>query len=182
MKLLKVWSIVALDVLLTLPAFAMESPAPVPEPAAPSEPIDEVTVVGQRTLMALRFQTEAAQEVVHQLFNDLNTDDSYDIVCKTTERNYSRIKHRQCKPRFAWDALATEGQMLARRARGENVVQGTPSDTEIGLAIPAMREHFVNVLRTSPELFDAIVTHARLMEKLAEARSTYFGEEDAAAE
>jgi hypothetical protein len=178
MKGLKLPFVGLLFTLLTLPLLAMESPAPSAGEEPAEEPVEEINVVGQRTILALRLQMEAAQEEVHLLFNELNPEDSYDIVCVEVDRYFSRMKEKQCKPRFAWDALETEGQNFARSVRGENVVQGITSNTEIGLAEPGMREHFVEALSKSPELFDAIVKHAQLMEKLAEAQATYFGEEE----
>ncbi|MDY6981598.1 MAG: hypothetical protein SV422_00775 [Pseudomonadota bacterium] len=156
--------------LAALPAQAMEN--------VPGEPMDEVTVVGQRTLMALRFQAEAAQEEVHRLYNDLNAIDEFDIVCKLDERYFSHIKERQCRPKFAWNAAAEEGQLLARRARGELTVQSISSASEVGFEFKALREQFVKVLSTSPELFDAVAKHGQLMEELKRARAEYFGRDD----
>ena len=42
---------------------------------------------------------------------------------------------------------------------------------------PALKEQMVEALRHSPELFDAIVKHAQLMEELAAAQATYFGDD-----
>jgi len=158
--------------LLALPASAMEAPPPHND-----DPVDEVTVIGQRTILALRLQMEAAQEEVHLLYNELNTNDAYDIICKTTDRYYSKIKDKQCKPQFAWDARAQEGQDFARQIKGEGFVQGAPSNYQIALQEPGLREQFIEALRNSPELFDAIVKHAQLMEQLQQAQSTYFGDE-----
>jgi len=43
--------------------------------------IDEITVVGARQLGAMRAEVELAEDQVFALFNDLNDDHGYDIIC-----------------------------------------------------------------------------------------------------
>jgi hypothetical protein len=141
------------------------------------EAIEEIEVTGQRTLLALRIQVEAAQDEVHLLFNELNTDDDFDIVCKVEERYFSKMKEKNCMPRYAWDARAKEGQIFAQKITGEAHAEGPPANLEIDSFEPALKEQMIEALRHSPELFDAIVKHATLMEELARAQATYFGDE-----
>lgn len=189
MNILKSASAAICASLLALPLSAMENSAPAQEaPAAPSgtghlpgEAPEEVTVVGQRTLLALRMQMEAAQDAVHELFNELNVNDDYDIVCKVEERYYSRLKEKQCKPQFAWDVALGQGQQYVRDLQQQSVqgsMQGTGDNLALAVKQAGMRDNFVEVLRTSPELFDAIVKHAELMKKLEEAQATYFGAQE----
>lgn len=148
-----------------------------PVPAA--EDIEEIEVTGQRSLLALRLQVEEAQEEVHLLFNQLNTDDAFDIVCKFEDRYFSHTKAKTCMPQYAWDARAREGQTFAKKITGEAYAEGAPANVEIDSYEGALKEQMTEALRHSPELFDAIVKHATLMEELAEAQATYFGDEEA---
>jgi hypothetical protein len=159
------------------PALAMEAPESADAPGV-AQGVEEIEVVGQRSLLALRMQVEAAQDEVHLLFNELNTDDDFDIVCKEEERIFSRMRQKNCMPQYAWDAHAKEGQVFAQKVTGEAHVEGAPVDLEIDSYQPALKEQMIEALRHSPELFDAIVKHATLMEELAEAQATYFGAED----
>jgi hypothetical protein len=127
-------------------------------------------------------EVEAAQEQVHLLFNDLNTDDDYDIVCKTEDRFFSKTKQKICMTRFAWQARADEARIFADKVQGLPTAEITSANQRIDMSEPALKEQMVEALRNSPELFDAIVRHAQLMEELAEAQATYFGDEDAAAD
>lgn len=171
----------ALPVLLLVgafPALAMEAPASTDAPGAAQQGIEEIEVLGQRSLLALRMQVEAAQDEVHLLFNELNTDDAFDIVCKEQERIFSRIRQKNCMPQYAWNAHAKQAQVFAQKIRGEAYAEGAPADLEIDSYEPALKEQMVEALRHSPELFDAIVKHATLMEELDAARATYYGDED----
>ncbi|MDH3552841.1 MAG: hypothetical protein OER22_09530 [Gammaproteobacteria bacterium] len=53
--------------------------------------IDEITVVGARQLGAMRAKVELAEDQVFALFNDLNDDDGYDIICKKETRIGSQL-------------------------------------------------------------------------------------------
>ncbi len=162
---------------LGLPALAMEAPAS-PEPSAATEDVEEIQVIGQRSLLALRMQVEAAQEQVHLLFNELNTDDNFDIVCHTQDRYFSHTKVKTCMPRYAWNARAEEGRNFADKIQGIAYAETAPANLKIDEAEPELKKQMIEALRHSPELFDAIVKHATLMEELAEAQRTYFGDDE----
>jgi hypothetical protein len=166
-------------VLAVLLAGALSSSVPAMEAAqdAPgaAEGVEEIEVTGQRSLLALRMQVEAAQDEVHLLFNELNTDDAFDIVCKVEERYFSKTKEKHCMPRYAWDARAKEGQNFVHKVTGVAHAEGAPANVEIDSFEPALKEQMTEALRHSPELFDAIVKHAMLMQELADAQATYFG-------
>ncbi len=160
--------------LLACPLFAMEAPAP----GADDPDVEEITVTGQRSLLALRMQVEQAQEEVHFLFNDLNTDDDYDIICREEERLFSRMKQKNCMPRYAWEARAEEGRGFADKITGTATAEGVPANLKIDYSEPRLKEQMLEALKNSPELFDAIVKHAQLLEKLQAEQATYFGEDE----
>jgi hypothetical protein len=164
-----------LTVLFSFPVLAMEAPLDVPASAAG---VEEIEVIGQRNLLALRMQVEAAQEEVHLLFNDLNTDDDYDIVCKFQERYFSKMKEKICMPQYAWDIRAEEGRTFADKVQGIASAETAPANLKIDYSEPRLKEQMIEALRNSPELFDAIVKHATLMEELSNAQETYFGDEE----
>jgi hypothetical protein len=168
--------LLTLAILLTavcaLPTLAMESP-PVAGPDT-----DEITVVGQRSLIALRMQASKAEDEVHAIFNELNTEEEYDVVCKTEERYFSRMKEKKCLPAYAWDAYAKEGQNFANKIMGVPTSDIAPANTDLAYHQTRLRERMVEVLKDSPELFDAIVKHATLVEELREQQATYFKEEE----
>jgi hypothetical protein len=60
------------------------------------EPIEEITVVGEKTLLNLKFAAYQAEEDFFELFNELNEDDEFDVFCDKESNTYSRVKRRRC--------------------------------------------------------------------------------------
>lgn len=152
-----------------IPGMAIEAAAP----SGQDEAIEEITVIGQRSLISLRLETSAAEDVMFGLYNELNTDDKYDIVCRTDTRVFSHIKGKSCRPEYAWDAMMEEAQ---NRARGEE--QGVPVAIVLADQYPRLNAKFQEMLQKSPELFSAFAKHYELKEQLRLRRKTYFGKED----
>lgn len=75
-----------------------------PDPAA--EPIEEITVVGERLLRDLRLDVQAARENVYGLFNSLNSNEEFDIHCDDAARTGTRMVERVCRPEFVDDATS----------------------------------------------------------------------------
>ncbi len=65
-----------------------------------TNPIEEITVRGQQTLGSLRFLLREAEDDMYAMFNDLNSDDDFDITCDKVRRTGSYILDRVCEPRF----------------------------------------------------------------------------------
>ena len=58
------------------------------------ETIDEITVMGARSLAMMRAEVIEAEDVIYDLFNELNDDDGYDIICKKETQLGSQIPKR----------------------------------------------------------------------------------------
>lgn len=71
---------------------------------------DEIVVIGDMTPRRFRLQIERAEDEVFSIFNELNGDDDYDIVCKRRTRVGSQIPFRSCKARLYWEALSEAAQ------------------------------------------------------------------------
>ncbi len=82
-----------------------ESAAPDNEPDGRTEMIDEITVIGQRSLGALRLEVQMARERVYDLFNSLNDNDEFNIHCRNESSTGTRILQRVCRPQFADNAM-----------------------------------------------------------------------------
>ena len=68
--------------------------------------IDEIVVKGPKTRGQIRREIEAAEKQIYLLFNELNTDDDYDILCRRITRTGSQIPETVCRARIYWDALS----------------------------------------------------------------------------
>lgn len=73
--------------------------------AARDEP-EEVIVRGRR-LADFRAELEAAQLRVYDLFNDLNSDDAFDVRCQTEDATGTRMRQQTCRPQFV-DEISTD--------------------------------------------------------------------------
>jgi hypothetical protein len=60
---------------------------------------DEVVVTGRR-LAQLRVAVEEAREHAWGLFNEINSNDDFDVRCSDETRTFSHAKVRTCRPRF----------------------------------------------------------------------------------
>jgi len=154
-----------------LAALAGTSLSAMAAPAADGagQPIEEITVTGQRSLLALHLKVSEAEDAMFALYNELNTDDQYDIVCKVEIRVFSHIRQKSCVPRYARDALMEEAQNLVR---GQ---PGIPARAVLGYQAPRLDAKFQEMVGKSPELFAAVARHYELNEAWRLRRKTYFG-------
>ena len=144
-----------------------------PEPRATDDkdqqqPMEEITVIGQRTLGTLRVQINRAEDRIYEIFNKLNNDDLYDIHCNT---GGIYIKYKSCSPVYfsrteadaTYYALTGSGggsaYMLARLSR-YNVIMG---------------QKWKQLVTTNPELLHAVIKHYELTQKLKKDRRAYYG-------
>lgn len=89
-----------------------------PAPAVPGtdeappagERIEEIEIVGQRSLIQLRSELRAIEGKAFKLFNELNSDDEFDVHCSRETPTGSRISYWQCVPRYLVNAQAQNAQ------------------------------------------------------------------------
>jgi len=62
--------------------------------------IEEITVQGQRTIYALRLEIDSAETVAYNLFNELNSNDEFDVKCKEVRHTSSHISRRTCMAEY----------------------------------------------------------------------------------
>ena len=60
---------------------------------------DEVIVTGRR-LAELRVAVEKSREYAWGIFNEINTNDDFDVHCSDETRTFSHAKVRACRPQF----------------------------------------------------------------------------------
>ena len=61
-------------------------------------PIEEIQVIGERTLLTMRNEIIREEENLYRIFNELNSHDRFDITCKEARRVFSHIPARNCYP------------------------------------------------------------------------------------
>lgn len=63
------------------------------------EPVDEVIVRGRR-LTELRLEVDMAQERAYEIFNEINSNDEFDVYCREEGRTGTRSTRRVCRAQF----------------------------------------------------------------------------------
>ena len=134
------------------------------------ETIDEITVMGARSLAMMRAEVIAAEELVYDLFNELNDDDGYDIICKKETRIGSQLPQRICLARMYREALADE----TNEEEGGTIVVGnmTRSPRHQAILIDKMRALAIE----HPELLSALKERFILEKRFKEERARRYGE------
>ncbi|PCI74974.1 MAG: hypothetical protein COB20_13925 [SAR86 cluster bacterium] len=80
------------------------------ESAQNTRPIEEITVTSDLSFSSLRFQIREARDKVYLMFNELNTDDDFDVDCRKTDYTGSYIQGHDCYPVFFDKAVAQNTQ------------------------------------------------------------------------
>jgi hypothetical protein len=149
-------------------SLAMDAPAV----GADGQSIEEITVTGQRSMFDLRMQVEDAEDAMFALFNEVNTDDQYDVICTVETRVFSHMKQRVCLPVYARDAEMDEAQNMLRGT------QGVPLQAMLSYSTPRFNAKFQELVGSNAELYSAVARHYELNELLRLRRQTQFGNDD----
>ncbi len=142
------------------------------ESVAAPDAIDEIVVMGGRSLTLLRHEVTQAEDVFYDRYNFLNEDDRYDMICKDETPIGTRIPVRVCKTRVIRDA--------ERQATQDGMIFG-PANIGSTPVIPSANKHneiLQKKLRafaiSDPELQDALMDYDRLSRKFAVEREKKF--------
>ena len=130
--------------------------------------IDEVTVLGVRELADLRVEVIRAEDVVYDLYNELNDDDGYDIICKKETRIGSQIPKRVCQARLFRNAVAEAARDVAE---GE-LMGGVKMNEAKHNAI--LREKMAALATKHPELLAALRKRLEVSKKFEQEWSKKF--------
>ena len=153
--------------LLWSSAIAQEDSAENPQKTE-AEMIDEVTVMGPRSLALMRKEIIAAEDNVFAIFNELNSDDGYDIICEKETRIGSQIPHRVCKARLFRDRKSEAAEDFYEDSAAAPVRLNAKKHNEI------LREKMRALAMENPQLVDALRKRQALLEEFAAQRNQTF--------
>jgi hypothetical protein len=88
-----------------------------PEASAPA--VDDEVIVRGRRGVELRLEIEGAENAIFARFNDINSDDRFDIGCRMQAPIGSRIDRRVCESNDWRDQAANFAAAWVRQSRGE---------------------------------------------------------------
>jgi len=135
-----------------------------PGAAAPaSTAVDDEVIVRGFSYGELRARIRVAQEAVYARFNDINSDDAFDITCKLETRILSHIKQESCVSNSWREQNANMARATVSQMRGEYDVSPT-----LYLGIQrAMQQRLAAEMRrlavVDPQLKDAVLQLGQAM-------------------
>lgn len=142
---------------------------PLPAPAVG----DEIVITAQPSLFELREKVSEAEDAMFKLFNELNSDDRYDMHCSWQIRNFSHVKEKRCLPEYALQAERDQGAAFVT-----GVQSSPPASFTLSLHNPVMAEKIEQTARANPEFMQALIRHYELNEQLEYSRKQVFKDED----
>ena len=117
-------------------------------------PIEEIRVTGGRTLYSIRMEIVDEENKIFSMFNELNSDDKFDIFCDNIAPTGSHIKQRVCEPRFVTE---TRAQMTQDYMRGIGVlVESSALMAETALEREELEKEHLRVAAEYPEYLELL--------------------------
>jgi hypothetical protein len=138
-------------------------------PTLPDEELEEALVSG-RKLHQLRADVIAAEDRFYELFNELNTNDDYDVHCTQDQPTGTRISHRACRPVFYARAQEDEARSLLNELQGFAAAV-VPSPQVVALERNAdMTRSMLEVINKDPRLVKLVRERERLEKRYVAER------------
>lgn len=138
-----------------------------------SRPLEEITVIGERTLLTVRNQIRREEDNLYRLFNELNDSDEFTIKCRKTKRTASHIPRRECEPKFVARARSRNSIMALAEMRAGVEDPGTDNisrdrgldliatESELagqaGSSFDALNKRMLQLALENPEFLSALM-------------------------
>ena len=145
------------------------------------ETIDEIIVYGDMSLAQLRRQMHKASEAFFDVYNDINSDDQFDILCDYETRLGVRRRKHVCRPRFALKAESRETSafMLSGGSIQRSTGPGAGFNPGYGYVTPIAKRVYEKEAEMWQEVSELLTKHPEFQvafEDLVRARSGYESE------
>lgn len=127
---------------------------------------DEEVIVRGRTPATLRLQFEIAEDAVYDRFNEINSDDEFDIHCRQETLTGSRIPRRVCEANFMRAAKADAGQETVRRLQGGNAFNTQQFAGEASYKSQLLAEELEQLAAEDGQLRQALARLANLKQAM----------------
>ena len=137
-------------------------------------PIEEITVIGQKSLARLRLRIIEKGNEIYNFFNAQNSSDRMDIICSKRRPTGTNILQRQCEPWFL-KALRVEKTRDARMGIGVDFNQYDL----VGLSrqdFEQLENEMLALMAANKAFADSLADLVDLTENLAAHRQATFSE------
>lgn len=136
--------------------------------ASNSETIDDIVVVGEKSLSALRKDVFEAEEDFYSVFNKLNDENDFDVRCHYEKATGTHIKNHVCRARFVTKAYSAHA---ARNGGDLSRVANQDANPAFAAKTARYQEKVETLVSTNPELQAAFLRYN-------EKRVQYFAERE----
>ncbi len=126
------------------------------------EPVDEVTVYAEESITFLRRKLRTVDEQFFSRYNELNTNDDFDMVCKRETRLGSQIPRQVCRSKL--DRARTSE--AAEDALDENIGLGDDSIGWKRKHYRQVRKDIGEVLKKDAELRNIVQDRKNILEEI----------------
>ena len=168
MKRTPLCSFLAMFVLMPLTLSAQENRNEEEHKDAPSTV--EITVNAPESLTHLRREIDQAEEVMFNLFNELNTDNKYDIKCRYIRRWQSKIREQVCAPVFYMNSQEEEAELALKNMGFVGISVENPGNTSVERDYRILQEKMETIIVEHPEFQEVVDQYNGLLENLESAR------------
>ena len=124
-------------------------------PSETSEPIEEITVYGDKPVHALRREVYRAEENFFDVFSSINEDDDYDVRCFYEVPSFTHIRRHVCRANFVIEATSKESAAFL----GQVGAFSQPATFEIERKKERLREIMETLIAERPELLQALIEY-----------------------
>jgi hypothetical protein len=143
-----------------------------PEASLPA--VDDEVIVRGRRGAEIRFEIESAENAIFARFNDINSDDRFDIVCRSEAPLGSRIDRRICQSNDWREQDSNAANAWLRHQRGEG---GPPPEAFFVAQQRGQRllaDEMRRLVYQDEELYQAVERMGRARMELAEFHGSAF--------
>ena len=142
-------------------------------PQASDRPIEEIQVLGTRTLYSIRMEIVDEENKIFSMFNELNSDDRFDILCDKIAPTGSHIQQRICEPRFVTE---TRAQMTQDYVRGIGMlVESSAVMAETAIEREEIAREHLRIAAEYPEYLEMLTALTNLRATLKSRRDAQWG-------
>ena len=137
-----------------------------------AQPIEEISVIGQRTLSRLHLRITEMEDEIYAFFNANNSSDRMDIICTRRRPTGTNILLRECEPRFIKN-LRVEKTRDQRLGIGVGFTQGDL----VGLSaqdFENLQNEMLLPLSTNPEFAEKMAELVNVSEDYEAQRKAMF--------
>ena len=134
-----------------------------------NETIDDIVVVGQKSLSDLRRDVYQAEEDFYAVFNSLNDERDYTVRCFYEKATGTNIKNHVCRARFVTKAYSSHA---ARNGNDLSRVANQNANPALVAKTEKFQDKMETLIAANPDLQEALIRYNTL-------RSQYVAQREA---